>query len=61
MHKSVPHVHHDYFSTLDRPIKFLICGVVTAVPVIYAKPSYFFAGEVGGAAYLSHHQCCSIR
>jgi len=29
--------------------------------VIYAKPPYFFAGEVGGVAYLSHHQCCSIR
>ena len=38
-----------------RPIKYLTCGVVVAVPVIYAKAPYFFAGEVGGVAYLNHH------
>ena len=37
VHKCVPHVQPAPYSSLCRPIKFLICGVVVTVPVFYAK------------------------
>ena len=32
--KSVPHVQHDYFSSINQSLKSLICGVVVAVAVV---------------------------
>ena len=37
--KSVPHVQHDYFSSFNQSVKFLICGVVVAADVVNAKAS----------------------
>ena len=60
--KSVPHVQHDYFSSLIQPIKSLICGVVAMTScekTAYKRNPYTCCKKFDWIA-LNHscHICC---